>query len=97
MINPKSIAGVLLREHDNIEQAAGYAGRKARLLVEMGNGIGLDYAEAEWQLRAEIADRIRAENPIFSPSSPPGSDLGERGPQEVDVEAAFDAISRALT
>ena len=56
MIDPKSTAGVLLREHDNLTQAAEYAERKARFLLQMQNGLGLDYAEAARQLRAE-ADR----------------------------------------
>lgn len=54
MIDPKSTAGVLLREHDNLAQAAEYAERKARFLLQMQNGVGLDYAEAARQLRAEI-------------------------------------------
>ena len=56
MIDPKSTAGVLLREHDNLTQAAEYAERKACFLLGMQNGLGLDYAEAARQLRAE-ADR----------------------------------------
>jgi len=54
MIDPKSTAGVLLREHDNLTQAAEYAERKARMLLAMHNGCGLDYAEAARQLRVEI-------------------------------------------
>jgi len=54
VIDPKSTAGVLLREHDNLTQAADYAERKARMLLSMHNGCGLDYAEAARQLRAEI-------------------------------------------
>lgn len=46
MIDPKSTAGVLLREHDNLIQAAEYAERKARFALAMHNGIGLDYVEA---------------------------------------------------
>jgi hypothetical protein len=55
VIDPKSTAGVLLREHDNATQAAVYAERKARLLLAAQNGLGLDYAEAAQQLRAALA------------------------------------------
>lgn len=50
-IDPCSLAGVLLREHDNAEQAARYAERKAELLRAMGNATGLDYAAAANALR----------------------------------------------
>jgi uncharacterized protein GlcG (DUF336 family) len=55
VIDPKSTAGVLLREHDNLLQAAEYAERKARTLTAMQNACGLDYAEAARQLRAAMA------------------------------------------
>jgi hypothetical protein len=51
-IDPRSLAGILLREHDNAEQAARYAARKAALLATMGNAAGLDYADAAKTLRA---------------------------------------------
>lgn len=51
-IDPKSLAGVLLREHDSAEQAARYAERKAEMLRAMGNAVGLDYESAARQLRA---------------------------------------------
>lgn len=51
-IDPRSLAGVLLREHDNAEQAARYADRKAEMLRAMGNARGLDYAAAAKALRA---------------------------------------------
>lgn len=51
-IDPRSLAGVLLREHDNAEQAAKYAGRKAEMLRAMGNATWLDYAAAATALRA---------------------------------------------
>jgi hypothetical protein len=51
-IDPRSLAGVLLREHDNAEQAAKYADRKADLLRSMGNAAGLDYAAAAKALRS---------------------------------------------
>lgn len=51
-IDPRSLAGVLLREHDDAEQAAKYADRKAEMLRAMGNATGLDYAAAAKALRA---------------------------------------------
>lgn len=51
-IDPRSLAGVLLREHDNAEQAARYAERKAELQRVMGIATGLDYAAAAKALRA---------------------------------------------
>ena len=54
--DPRSLAGVLLREHDNAEQAARYAERKAEMLGAMGNAAGLDYAAAARALRALRAD-----------------------------------------
>ena len=63
MIDPKSLTGILIREHDNLVQAAEYAERKARALIAMQNGCGLDYAEAARQLRAEMAERNKLPNP----------------------------------
>lgn len=57
MIDPKSTAGVLLREHDNVAQALAYAERKARVLLAMHNAIGLDYAKAAEDLREELRSR----------------------------------------
>lgn len=56
-IDPKSIAGILLREHDNVEQALAYAERKAAALLAMHNAFGLDYAQAAEDLREEQARR----------------------------------------
>ena len=62
MIDPKSTAGVLLREHDTLLQAAEYAERKARTLIAMHNACGLDYAEAARQLRDEMVERSKPAN-----------------------------------
>ena len=62
MIDPKSLAGILIRKHDNLVQAVEYAERKARALCAMQNGCGLDYAEAARQLRAEMAERNKLPN-----------------------------------
>ena len=60
MIDPKSTAGILLREHDNVAQALAYAERKAAFLLAMHNAIGLDYAEAAEDLREEQARQRRS-------------------------------------
>jgi hypothetical protein len=49
-INPKSLAGILLREHDTPRQAFEYANRKAKLLASMHNAVGLDYQQAAQQI-----------------------------------------------
>lgn len=54
-IDPKSTAGILLREHDSVEQALAYAERKAAALLAMHNAFGLDYAQAAEDLRKEQA------------------------------------------
>lgn len=66
MITPKSTAGILLREHDNVEQALRYAERKAQSLGAMNNAMALDYAEAAKQLRAELA---RQQTPTMAPTT----------------------------
>ena len=52
--DPKSIAGILLREFGSPALALQYAERKARVLESMGNGIACDYAQAAQDLRAYI-------------------------------------------
>ena len=60
MIDPKSTAGILFREHDNVAQALAYAERKARFLMSTNNAIGLDYAKAAKDLREEQRSQQRA-------------------------------------
>lgn len=50
MIDPKSTAGVLLREFSDPRAAYEYAQKKAVALTAMGNSIGLDYWLAADQL-----------------------------------------------
>jgi hypothetical protein len=52
VIDPRSTAGVLLREHDTAHQALEYARRKVRQLAAMQNGRACDYLEAVKQLEA---------------------------------------------
>lgn len=51
-LEEKSLAGILLREHDNVEQAVRYAERKAQLLGAMGNAMACEYQDAAKELRA---------------------------------------------
>ena len=51
-LEAKSLAGILLREHDNVEQAVRYAERKAQLLGAMGNAMACEYQAAAKELRA---------------------------------------------
>ena len=52
--DPKSTAGILLREHDSPAQALAYAERKAQTLGAMQNAMALDYDEAARQIRAYV-------------------------------------------
>lgn len=61
-IDPRSLAGVLLREHDDAGQAARYAERKAELLRAMGNACGLDYADAANALWGLCGGRVGAQH-----------------------------------
>jgi hypothetical protein len=54
VIDPKSTAGVLLREHDNAQQALAYAERKFRALAAMNNGYACDYYKAAEDLREHL-------------------------------------------
>lgn len=84
MIDPKSTAGILLREHDNVAQALAYAERKASVLLAMHNAIGLDYAKAAEELREE-QKRQRHSNEMkeskmkikFNELPPIGEQLGD--------------------
>jgi hypothetical protein len=60
MIDPKSTAGILLREHDNVAQAIAYAERKAAFLQATHNPFGSDYAAAAEELRKEQARQRRS-------------------------------------
>ena len=56
MIDPKSTAGVLLREFHSAAEALAYAERMARRLGAMSNGIALDYWQAAKELK-ELSDQ----------------------------------------
>lgn len=58
-IDPMSTAGILLREHDNLEQALAYAERKAAALLAVHSPLGFDYARAAEDLREERVRRQR--------------------------------------
>lgn len=48
----KSLAGILLREHDNIEQAIKYADRMAQRCADSRNLMAMEYQDASKELRA---------------------------------------------
>lgn len=53
-LDPKSVAGILLREHDNAEQALAYAERKARTCPYVWTAN--EYRQAAEDLREYIKE-----------------------------------------
>ena len=51
-LDPKSIAGILLREHDNIEQATRYAERMAQRYTDSRSLMAIEYQDAANELKA---------------------------------------------
>ena len=49
---PKSIAGILLREHDNVEQAINYAERMAQRYADSRSLMAMEYQDAAKELKA---------------------------------------------
>ena len=70
MIDPKSTAGVLLREHDNLEQALAYARRKASTLAAIHSGMACDYFAAANDLSKELDARACTCHPEDNPPRP---------------------------
>lgn len=50
-LDPASTAGILLREHDNVEQAIAYAERMAQRYADSRNMMALDYQNAAKELK----------------------------------------------
>jgi hypothetical protein len=48
----KSLAGILLREHDNVEQAIRYAERMAQRYANARDTMAIDYQTAAQELKA---------------------------------------------
>jgi hypothetical protein len=51
-LNPKSVAAILLREHDNVEQAIAYAGRMAQYCADNQSTMSVQYQDASQELKA---------------------------------------------
>ena len=48
----KSLAGILLREHDNVEQAINYAERMAQRYADSRSLMAMEYQDAAKELKA---------------------------------------------
>jgi hypothetical protein len=51
-LESKSLAGILLREHDNVEQAINYAERMAQRCADSRSLMALEYQDAAKELKA---------------------------------------------
>ena len=51
-LESKSIAGILLREHDNVEQAINYAERMAQRCADSRSLMAMEYQDAAKELKA---------------------------------------------
>ena len=51
-LESKSLAGILLREHDNVEQAINYAERMAKRYADSRSLMALEYQDAAKELKA---------------------------------------------
>lgn len=51
-LNPKSTAGILLREHDNVGQAINYAERMVQRYADSSGLIAMEYQDAVKELKA---------------------------------------------
>jgi len=61
MLDPKSPAGVLLREIGNVDAAIRYAERMAQRYADSRSTIAFEYVDAAKQLREYKATRIDSE------------------------------------
>jgi hypothetical protein len=51
-LNPKSVAAILLREHDNVDQAIAYAERMAQYCADNRSTMAFEYQDAAQELKA---------------------------------------------
>ena len=51
-LDAKSIAGILLREHDNVDQAIRYAERMAQRYADSRSLMAIEYQDAAEELKA---------------------------------------------
>ena len=52
MPDAKSVAGILLREHDNVDQAIRYAERMAQRYADSRSLMAMEYLDAAKELKA---------------------------------------------
>ncbi len=58
-LEAKSLAGILLREHDNAEQAIRYAERMAQRYADSRSTMAMDYQDAAQELKAWTQNKHR--------------------------------------
>jgi hypothetical protein len=58
-LDAKSLAGILLREHDNVEQAIRYAERMAQRYAYSCSTMAMDYQNAAQELKAWTQNKHR--------------------------------------
>lgn len=58
-LDAKSLASILLREHDNVEQAIGYAERMAQRYADSRSLMAIEYHDAAKELRAWMQNKHR--------------------------------------
>jgi histidine ammonia-lyase len=58
-LDAKSIAGILLREHDNVEQAIRYAKRMAQRYADSRSLMAMEYLDAAQELEAWAKNKPR--------------------------------------
>lgn len=51
-LESKSLAGIILREHDNVEQAINYAERMAQRYADSRSLMAMEYQDAAKELKA---------------------------------------------
>lgn len=51
-LESKSLAGILMREHDNVEQAINYAERMAQRYADSRSLMAMEYQDAAKELKA---------------------------------------------
>ena len=51
-LDPRSLAGILLREHDNVDQAIRYATRMAQRYADSRSLMAIEYQDAVQELKA---------------------------------------------
>ena len=58
-LEAKSLAGILLREHDNVDQAIRYAERMAQRYADSRSTMAMDYQDAAQELRSWMQNKHR--------------------------------------